>query len=112
MHAALTVTAATESLLGRGLLIPLGGVAALLAMLGMLLLLPIFLNQRREIARLTDWMNREPDAGTTRVPGDPPPPGALAPRPTGSPPSGRRWPGSAPPSSARSSFGRRPGGGA
>lgn len=65
MHAALTVTAATESLLGRGLLIPLGGVAALLAMLGMLLLLPIFLNQRREIARLTDWMNREPDAGTT-----------------------------------------------
>lgn len=64
MDAALTVTAATESLLGRGLLIPLGGIAALMAMIGMALLLPIFLNQRREIARLTDWMGREPDAGT------------------------------------------------
>lgn len=64
MQAALTVTAATESLLGKGLLVPLGGIAALLAMAGMLLLLPIFLNQRREIARLTGWMNREPDAGT------------------------------------------------
>jgi hypothetical protein len=30
----------------------------------MALLLPIFLDQRREIARLTGWMNREPDAGT------------------------------------------------
>jgi len=65
MQAALTVTAAAESLLGKGLLVPLGGIAALLAMLGMLLLLPIFVNQRREIARLTGWMNREPDAGTT-----------------------------------------------
>jgi hypothetical protein len=64
MHAVLTVTAATESLLGKGLLVPLGGIAAILAMLGMLLLLPIFLNQRQEISRLTDWMNREPDAGT------------------------------------------------
>ncbi len=64
MHAVLTVTAATESLLGKGLLVPLGGIAAILAMVGMLLLLPIFTNQRREIARLTDWMNREPDAGT------------------------------------------------
>ena len=35
MHAALTVTAATESLLGRGLLVPLGRIAALMAMLGM-----------------------------------------------------------------------------
>ncbi|MCB0876127.1 MAG: LytR C-terminal domain-containing protein [Solirubrobacterales bacterium] len=64
MDAALTITAATESLLGKGLLVPLGGIAAILAMLGMLLLLPIFLNQRREIARLTGWMDREPDAGT------------------------------------------------
>jgi hypothetical protein len=64
MQAALTVTAAAESLLGKGLLVPLGGIAALLAMAGMLLLLPIFLNQRREIGRLTGWMNREPDAGT------------------------------------------------
>jgi hypothetical protein len=64
MQAVLTVTAAAESLLGKGLLVPLGGIAAILAMIGMLLLLPIFLNQRQEISRLTDWMNREPDAGT------------------------------------------------
>ena len=64
MLTGLIATAATESLLGRGLLVPLGGLAALLAMLGMALLLPIFLEQRREIARLTDWMNHEPDAGT------------------------------------------------
>lgn len=64
MQTVLTVTAAAESLLGKGLLVPLGGIAAILAMAGMLLLLPIFTNQRREIARLIDWMNREPDAGT------------------------------------------------
>jgi len=64
MDAALTVTAATESLLGRDLLVPLGGIAALLALLGIALLLPVFVSQRREVARLTDWMDREPDAGT------------------------------------------------
>lgn len=64
MDAALTVTAASESLLGRDLLIPLGGIAALLALVGMALLLPILLSQRREIGRLTDWMGRQPDAGT------------------------------------------------
>ena len=64
MLTGLIATAAAESLLGRGLLVPLGGIAALFAMLGMALLLPIFLEQRREIARLTDWMDREPDAGT------------------------------------------------
>jgi hypothetical protein len=72
MQAALTVTAATESLLGKGLLVPLGGIAALLAMLGMALLVPIFLDQRREIGRLTEWMNREPDAGTTEFRAIPP----------------------------------------
>jgi hypothetical protein len=73
MQAALTVTAATESLLGKGLLVPLGGAAALLAMIGMTLLVPIFLNQRREITRLTEWMDREPDAGTTEFRAIPPP---------------------------------------
>lgn len=68
MDAVLTVTAVTESLLGKGLLVPLGGIAAILAMIGMLLLLPIFLNQRAEIARLTEWMDREPDAGTRSFP--------------------------------------------
>lgn len=79
MQAALTATAAAESLLGRALLIPLGGVAALLAMLAMLLLLPIFVNQRREIARLTAWMNREPDAGTTEFRAIAPPGAAAGP---------------------------------
>jgi hypothetical protein len=73
MVAALTAVAATESLLGKGQLLPLGGAAALLALLGMALLVPIFLNQRREIARLTEWMNREPDAGTTEFRAIPPP---------------------------------------
>lgn len=53
------------AVIGRDLLVPLGGAAAILAMLGMLLVLPIIVGQRREIARLTDWMEREPDAGTT-----------------------------------------------
>ena len=38
-----TCTASTLPILGKGLLVPLGGIAALMAMLGMLLLLPIFL---------------------------------------------------------------------
>ncbi len=46
------MTAATESLLGRDLLVPLGGIAGLLALAGMALLLPILLSQRREIGRL------------------------------------------------------------
>jgi hypothetical protein len=79
MQAALTVTAATESLLGKGLLVPLGGIAALLALLGMALLVPIFLNQRREIARLTGWMNHEPDAGTTEFRAITPPTRATSP---------------------------------
>jgi len=73
MQAALTITAATESLLGKGLLVPLGGIAALLALLGMALLVPLFLDQRREIGRLTEWMSREPDAGTTEFRAIPPP---------------------------------------
>ena len=58
----LTLTAA---LVGRDLLVPLGGIAAILAMVGMILLVPIFVTQRREIGRLTGWMDAEPDAGTT-----------------------------------------------
>jgi len=53
------------AVLGRDLLVPLGGAAAILAMAGMVLVLPILIGQRREIARLTDWMEHEPDAGTT-----------------------------------------------
>jgi LytR cell envelope-related transcriptional attenuator len=62
MHPDLTLPLA--ALAGKGLLLALGGVAAILAALGMLLLVPIFVSQRREIGRLVDWMDREPDAGT------------------------------------------------
>ena len=58
------LTLPLADLVGKSLLIPLGGIAALFAMLGMLLLLPIFISQRREIHRLAGWMNQEPDAGT------------------------------------------------
>ena len=59
------LTLPAAAIIGDDLLVPLGGVAAILALLGMFLLVPIFVTQRREIARLTDWMDREPDAGTT-----------------------------------------------
>ena len=55
--------AAPESLVGEDLLVPLGGGAAILALLGMIVLLPIFISQRREIGRLIDWYEREPEAG-------------------------------------------------
>lgn len=74
--------AATESLLGQDLLVPLGGGAALLAMLGMLVLLPLVISQRREIGRLNDWYEREPAAGDTGSP-VPPPLAATAVRSTG-----------------------------
>lgn len=59
------LTLPAAAILGRDLLVPLGGISAILAMLGMILVLPIMIGQRREIARLTGWMDREPAAGTT-----------------------------------------------
>jgi hypothetical protein len=57
---------ASESLLSReGILIILGGAAGILAIIGLLLLLPLYLVQRPEVERLLGWMDREPDAGTT-----------------------------------------------
>ncbi len=64
MLSALTIPAAADSVLGRDLLEPLGGISALLAMVGMIILLPLFISQRREIGRLVEWMNRDPEAGT------------------------------------------------
>lgn len=82
MMAAPAVLAAardSESLLNSsGLLELLGGAAGALATLGLLLLLPLYVAHRREVARLIDWKDREPEAGTTEfraVPG----PEALAP---------------------------------
>lgn len=55
--------AAPESLIGEQLFVPLGGGAAILALLGMLMLLPLLITQRREIDRLREWHDREPEAG-------------------------------------------------
>jgi hypothetical protein len=38
-----------------------GGFIALGALLGILLLLPLYLSQRRDLRRMRDWMEREPD---------------------------------------------------
>jgi hypothetical protein len=65
--------AAVQSLLDQGLLVPIGGGAAILAMIGMVMLLPLFIAQRREIGRLIDWYEREPDAGDTGPPAAPAP---------------------------------------
>ena len=73
------LTLPIAALVGKGLLIPLGGIAALFAMLGMILLIPIFVTQRREISRLVGWMDREPDAGTRSFQAIPAP-GATIPR--------------------------------
>lgn len=40
-----------------------GAVAALLALIGLIAVLPLYLAQRREVHRLLDWREREPDAG-------------------------------------------------
>lgn len=79
MTAAPAVAAAAgESFTGdTGLIMLLGAGAAILAMLGLLLLLPLYITHRRQIERLIDWRDREPDAGTTEF-------RAVEPTPTGS----------------------------
>jgi hypothetical protein len=76
------LTPPLAGLVGNSLLVPLGGIAALFAMLGMLLVLPILISQRREIRRLVGWMNQEPDAGTEEF-------RAIAPTAAGAFPAGR-----------------------
>jgi hypothetical protein len=63
--------AAGESLLGSDLLVPLGGLAALMAMLGMALLLPLYVTQRREVHRLLEWQEQHPEAGDDGSPDEP-----------------------------------------
>lgn len=60
----LILPVAAESLLGRDLLVPLGGLAAVLTIVGLVLLVPIYMVHRREVKRLTTWMELDPDAGT------------------------------------------------
>jgi hypothetical protein len=54
---------AAETGIGSDLVEPLGGAAAILALLGFALILPLFITHRREINRLLAWQEREPDAG-------------------------------------------------
>ncbi len=60
----------------------LGAAAAVLATIGLLLVLPIFLNHRRDIERLLEWKQRDPDAGTTEfraIPAPADPTGKMSP---------------------------------
>lgn len=60
---------AAQSLLDfEELFVPLGGAAGALALLGMLLLLPLYVTQRRTVRRLLEWQEREPGAGEPAEP--------------------------------------------
>jgi len=54
--------------LSNDLIEPLGGAAAALALFGLILLLPLYVTHRREIARLLDWQEREPELGEPEGP--------------------------------------------
>lgn len=60
--------AVSDSFVGSDLLEPLGGLAALMALLGMALLLPLYVSQRREVLRLLEWRERHPEAGDDGAP--------------------------------------------
>lgn len=49
--------------LSTDLLQPAGALAAVLAAAGLLLVLPLFLNHRRELHRLLEWQRHEPERG-------------------------------------------------
>ena len=49
--------------LGRDILVQAGGAAAVLAVIGMALVIPLFLTQRRELKRLERWRELEPERG-------------------------------------------------
>lgn len=73
--------AASESI-NTELIEIVGAGAAALATIGLLLVLPIFLNHRREIERLLEWKERDPDAGTTEfraIPAPASPAGKMSP---------------------------------
>ncbi len=63
MSAPLTVLGATS--INTELIEVLGSISAIFAMVGFLLLLPIYISHRREVERLLEWKERNPDAGTT-----------------------------------------------
>ncbi len=77
--AALPILLGAPESLDTELIEVLGALAAAMATVGLLLLLPIYLTHRREVERLLEWKEREPEAGTTEfraVPG----PGMTQPR--------------------------------
>jgi hypothetical protein len=49
--------------IARELINTAGAVAAAIALLGLIAVLPLYLAQRREVRRLLDWQEREPEAG-------------------------------------------------
>lgn len=73
MSAPALLLGATQSL-DTELIEILGAAAAVLATIGLLLLLPIYLTHRREVTRLLEWMEHEPEAGTTEFRAITPPP--------------------------------------
>jgi hypothetical protein len=63
MDAAVILLAAEEPALEIELLIRAGGFASVIALLGLLFVLPLYLGQRREIRRLLRWQELEPHRG-------------------------------------------------
>lgn len=62
MAAALTLIGASQGIEAE-LITKAGGAAAAFSLLGMLVVLPLFVSQRREIQRLTRWRELEPHRG-------------------------------------------------
>ena len=54
---------AQETALEVELLIKAGGLAAIIALFGLLFVVPLFLSQRREIRRLLRWQELDPQRG-------------------------------------------------
>jgi hypothetical protein len=80
--------------LGRGLLLQAGGAAGLFAIIAMILVVPLYVTQRREVKRLLRWKELEPERGDDGAPAPAPVAPATAaapatasypatPRPTG-----------------------------
>lgn len=55
----------------------LGSISAILATIGLALLLPIYISHRREVERLLEWKDQEPEAGTTEFRAIPAPSGTV-----------------------------------
>lgn len=54
--------------LGRGLLLQAGGAAGLIALIAIALVLPLYVTQRREVKRLLEWKELEPERGDEGAP--------------------------------------------